>query len=388
EFTITRPYERSLVLMEPGAQNAKNALNMHVMHCHGAFVPGDKVEMLLLVPGSRAIRNASYQLCEKIRCRKSSAPVIDEVEIPVLWKTHREFKMDASISFERLDKSNITQDLGFLGRFMFTSLTALPACLGLASVQKQGALPSPIDAAISPIHTQSINRTSDSFVQSSPTTPVFGVSLHKHESRTSLASFRARYEQLPLIPVPLGNVLKRDSFRFARIRFIMPSIEHLAPVSSVFLDFSYTIQVKLTVSTNFGGSRNLVGYIPIKVVTSRTYTRDEASGSGPPPHNGRSCYRDSYSSFNARFNTTNMSDAASRLSLTPTLSSDSNTTNIPTSRTVSMPSSPLATEDPNKNKVLAAEEGCGYPTVQTFLQQGLRIPTPKFEVVDIAASSP
>ncbi|KAJ1920747.1 hypothetical protein H4219_001146 [Mycoemilia scoparia] len=369
EFVMPRPYESTVMLRDVDSGTNKHGVKLHIIQCHSAFTPGEHVELLLLIPGSRAIRSASYQFKENIRCRKSSAPVIDENEVPTLWKYSRDFKTFASITFTRLDKSNLTQELGFLGRFMFTSLSSLPPCLNTSlaaaaaanTASSSSAMPSPIE----PNTATTVASESISEDVMSASSPIYGAgSIQRRESRGSLASFRARYEQLPVVPVPLGHLLSKDSFRFARIRFIMPQLESICPVSSVFLDFEYSMQINVTVATSFGGNRRLVGDFPINIATTRTFSRDKLLDA---PSN-RS-YRDSYSSLNLRLNS--ISDNASRVSSSPTLSD----THVGTAESIA------------ESKMPNLSAFCeNYPTVQSFIQQGQRIPSPLFEAVNIKAN--
>ncbi|KAJ1756108.1 hypothetical protein LPJ58_003905, partial [Coemansia sp. RSA 1591] len=100
-------------------QSKKTFMNINVFHSNSAYLPGETVELLLLMPAGKKITNASFQLRETVRCRKSSAPIIDESDVPVLWKYSVDLSPQRELSFSKLSRSNMTQDIGMLGRFMF-----------------------------------------------------------------------------------------------------------------------------------------------------------------------------------------------------------------------------------------------------------------------------
>lgn len=110
----------------------KTYMNMHVFHPTVAYLPGEAVEMLILIPGGKKVSNAYYQVRENVRCRKSSAPVIDESEIPLLWRYSVDLTPPRELAFNKLSKNSITQDLGTLGRFVFTNHQQ-PAALNISS---------------------------------------------------------------------------------------------------------------------------------------------------------------------------------------------------------------------------------------------------------------
>ncbi|KAJ1806213.1 hypothetical protein LPJ56_005167, partial [Coemansia sp. RSA 2599] len=111
--------------------SGKTHMNLHVFHPTPAYLPGETVELLLLAPSSKKITNAAFQLRENVRCRKSSAPIIDESDVPTLWKYSVDLAPPQEIVFSKLSKSSISQDIGLLGRYLFTSHTSLPAVLPL-----------------------------------------------------------------------------------------------------------------------------------------------------------------------------------------------------------------------------------------------------------------
>ncbi|KAJ1953099.1 hypothetical protein GGI12_006087, partial [Dipsacomyces acuminosporus] len=86
------------------------------------YLPGESVDLLLLLPASsKKITNATFQLFENIRCRKSSAPIIDESDVPLLWSYSQPISPVQDLDFSKLSKSSITQDIGRLGRYIFTN---------------------------------------------------------------------------------------------------------------------------------------------------------------------------------------------------------------------------------------------------------------------------
>ncbi|KAJ2630250.1 hypothetical protein GGF44_004117, partial [Coemansia sp. RSA 1694] len=68
------------------------------------------------------------------------------------------------------------------------------------------------------------------------------------------------------------------SYRFAKIQFTLPPITDMSPVSSVFLDFDYTVDITMTLGGSFGSTKKASGKLPLKIVTIRT----AAKASAPP----------------------------------------------------------------------------------------------------------
>ncbi|KAJ2814838.1 hypothetical protein GGI24_006250, partial [Coemansia furcata] len=79
-----------------------------------------------------------------------------------------------------------------------------------------------------------------------------------------------KYNRLSVTPVPLGPLMAKGSYRFAKIQFTLPPITDMSPVSSVFLDFDYTVDIAMTLGGNFGTTKKAAGKLPLKIVTIRT----------------------------------------------------------------------------------------------------------------------
>ncbi|KAJ2752917.1 hypothetical protein H4S06_003840, partial [Coemansia sp. BCRC 34490] len=107
-----------------GSSAPKVFLNLHVFNSTPAYLPGETVELLILAPAGKKIAHATVQLRENIRCRKSSAPIIDESEVPILWRCSVDLTAPQEIEFSKLTKSSLTQDIGLVGRYLFTNSTS------------------------------------------------------------------------------------------------------------------------------------------------------------------------------------------------------------------------------------------------------------------------
>ncbi|KAJ2338112.1 hypothetical protein IWW50_007110, partial [Coemansia erecta] len=115
------PASLSPISLLPFQSSKKTYMNLNVFQSNSAYLPGETVELLVLAPAGKKITNASFQLRETVRCRKSSAPIIDESDVPVLWKYSVDLLPPRELIFNKLSRSNMTQDIGMLGRFAFTN---------------------------------------------------------------------------------------------------------------------------------------------------------------------------------------------------------------------------------------------------------------------------
>ncbi|KAJ1643143.1 hypothetical protein LPJ64_005050 [Coemansia asiatica] len=636
------------------ATNGKTHMNLHVFHPTPAYLPGETVELLLLAPSSKKITNAAFQLRENVRCRKSSAPIIDESDVPTLWKYSVDLTPPQEISFSKLSKSSISQDIGLLGRYLFTSHASLPVVLPLpsdlpkqldavsvntsatvgiqlahapssgksisdsstVSVRSQGnsriksdeglaianlpsssSLSSSSDGQppkttatpLSPLaETQEIGPNSSSDTLDSPTGNSLasggrgntisransatgllpGVRLSSHHSSSSssasmssssdssasladavgsgLASVRNRkgslggihtqslypspnvgylssssaaashhqssscapavvgvsmtasaasasiggttghrmskslgvsemmddnisdrssisetlsihYQQqhqhqhqqqpkpnlgsnlvsltrgatsygssgafgqskannnnnnnnvllknnrLSITPVPLGGLLTKGSYRFAKISFTLPPVSEMSPVSSVFLDYEYAVDIAMTLGGSFGTTKKTIGRLPLKIVTIRTASKSESTDSP-----GNTCTLDNNGGHTAVYpDTSNNSgkslrDSLSVLNLSIGHSSDDkDKASLGLHAGGSTPNpllhngSPANTltdfhfETTSKHNTdlgsSSIDEG-GYPCLLTFLQNGERIPMPELEAINIGSN--
>ncbi|KAJ2890264.1 hypothetical protein GGI21_006232, partial [Coemansia aciculifera] len=173
---------------QPGA-GGKTHLSLHVFHPTPAYLPGELVELLILAPAGKKIVNAAFQLRENVRCRKSSAPIIDESDVPLLWQYSVDLTPPQEISFSKLSKSSVAQDIGMLGRYMFTSeaaaATALPNALAM-----QKALP-PLPPASSPSEALSPRNTIDASASS----------VYRRRSGKGQSSSETQRASVPLSPL-------------------------------------------------------------------------------------------------------------------------------------------------------------------------------------------
>ncbi|KAJ2617181.1 hypothetical protein EV177_000673 [Coemansia sp. RSA 1804] len=404
-----------------GSSAPKLFLNLHVFNSTPAYLPGETVELLILAPAGKKIAHATVQLRENIRCRKSSAPIIDESEVPILWRCSVDLTAPQEIEFSKLTKSSLTQDIGLVGRYLFTNSTsgsksrpdnavglqlhqeqrqpkqqhqqysgfsrivgrsskasigaqsievsrnstdAVPSSLvataGLAIVdasilatkqqqqQLSNRLLSPSCVPLSPLtesqellgstksikvsnascdtlgnarvgikgssinygggigssnghrlsrnmssenedsisDRSSISDTISSRYQPSKTTasPVTG-----NNSYLSLARANSTYNPLlqqskctnrlsSVTPVALGGLLAKGSYRFAKVQFTLPPMAEMSPVSSVYLDYEYTVDIAMTLGGSFGTTKKATGRLPLKIVTSRRQTNSAGGG--------------------------------------------------------------------------------------------------------------
>ncbi|KAJ1790705.1 hypothetical protein LPJ59_005116, partial [Coemansia sp. RSA 2399] len=123
QSTASDPRISSILPFQSSNSGPKVYMNLHVFNSTPNYLPGETVELLILAPAGKKINSATAQLRENIRCRKSSAPIIDESEVPILWRCSVDLTMPQELEFNKLTKSSITQDIGLLGRYLFTNST-------------------------------------------------------------------------------------------------------------------------------------------------------------------------------------------------------------------------------------------------------------------------
>ncbi|KAJ1946794.1 hypothetical protein EC988_005497, partial [Linderina pennispora] len=466
------PQETIVPMRDIESKNSqKTHLALHVFHPTPSFLPGETVDLLILAPAGKKINSATYQLKENVRCRKSSAPIIDESDVPVLWKYSFEISPLREMPFIKLSKTNITQEIGMLGHFMFTSqttadqsgllgptktgeslqgrsrkrgefgysaddqrsqqtsqasqttplspLTETQELLGTegmepaspvtlpppprartASLSGQPPLNGPSNATASVYHNGSFasspqpptyqqvvaeSRMSksisgdmdDTMSDRSSISDAMSIRYAPGKALTaglqSLTRGVSAYGSLSkgdhqITPVPLGSLLSQGSYRFAKIKLTLPQLKDISPVSSVFLDFEYTIDIAMTLGGSFGTSRRVSGKLPLKIVTIRSAAK--MSGSGANSSSEWVIDRSSHD----RQSCMNLSIAHSEEQNTGSNGSPATTlTEFPFDSSGGGPDSKLV--------------GDCYPCLQTFLQDGLKIPMPDLEVINIGNSS-
>ncbi|KAJ2452798.1 hypothetical protein EV183_002696 [Coemansia sp. RSA 2336] len=500
----------------------KPVINLNVFQSNSAYLPGETVELLVLAPAGKKITNASFQLRENVRCRKSSAPIIDESDVPVLWKYSVDLLPPQEIVFNKLSKSSVTQDIGMLGRFVFTSHTGtaqgariaeaavvsspmppqsthsssdsssvstgesatrnlkLKAEEGLAisniattrqhmsqrpgvplspltesqevgtgnsistsdapegemssqgpplsshhvrgrtgslgTIQPQqmysagytpasSTSPQPrarpiIAASVSaPYHTPSVgalgsrmsktispNDIEDNVSDRSSISDTLSIRYQptKTSQSTNLSSLTrgastnngAKYtSRTGVTPVALGDLLAKGSYKFAKIQFTLPPITEMSPVSSVYLDFEYTVDIAMTIGSNFGTSKKAAGRLPLKMVTVRTAAKasdsgaveDGASQALSDPAESMRSLRDSLSCLN-------LSIAHSDEAVNASHKSNASPANTLTEIHFEGPGGGV-----HDGKL---SNGC-YPCLLSFIQNGEKIPMPELESINI-----
>ncbi|KAJ2790104.1 hypothetical protein H4R20_007070, partial [Coemansia guatemalensis] len=104
-------------------------------------------------------------------------------------------------------------------------------------------------------------------------------SLTRGASTNSASKYNASI-RAGLTPVPLGGLLSKGSYKFAKIQFTLPSVTEISPVSSVFLDFEYTVDIAMTIGGSFGTTKRAIGRLPLRIATMRTAVKNGGESSG------------------------------------------------------------------------------------------------------------
>ncbi|KAJ2569654.1 hypothetical protein IW140_002908 [Coemansia sp. RSA 1813] len=169
-------------------------MNLHVFNSTPTYLPGETVELLILAPAGKKITSATAQLRENIRCRKSSAPIIDESEVPILWRCSVDLSMPQELEFNKLTKTSITQDIGLLGRYLFTNSTTTSPTQPDSEVvpQSQQQHQSGFSRMVSrskanrdAVQSIDVSRSSADTVPTSPVTTTAGMSIADSNSTAS-----------------------------------------------------------------------------------------------------------------------------------------------------------------------------------------------------------
>ncbi|PVV02615.1 hypothetical protein BB560_002927 [Smittium megazygosporum] len=266
-----------------------------------AFIPGELVDIIILIPGSKSIKGCTYDFLEIVKCKKSSAPTIDDSDVPLLWTIRNKIISNSELHFHKLSRPSVSSDLGLMGRFMFTNLSSSESSKLSSTIVKTSIVASPRES-MAPSHSpttrkpnspssNSVSRQStpgwdgnkskkNSIIKSLPyntTNPLqslqgqasFGKGMGKH-------SFHRN--KIPIVPVPLGNLLSTENYKFARVKFNLPTSLEMCSVPSVFLDFEYAIELHLNLGSSFGGMRKMIGTIPLRIITKRIETGGGSTG--------------------------------------------------------------------------------------------------------------
>ncbi|OMJ29291.1 hypothetical protein AYI69_g1202 [Smittium culicis] len=407
-----------------------------------SYTPGELVDILVLVSGSKSIKAASFDFNEVIKCKKSSAPTIDDSDVPLLWIYNNKIIDAQPLSFAKLQKSNVSTDLGLMGRFMFTNLnssesksikgTKINSNISIGSTNGSPMMTGYDDFAKADsgklAKTALPNANSISSIQSKNSSRMqnassFTGSIHGRNPHSKVMP-KFKSDKVPIVPVPLGNLLSTDSYRFARIKFNLPSKEELCTVPSVFLDFEYNINITLTLSSSFSQSRKMSGKFVLRLITNRNESSGSGSGYGMTLHTGFSSKNQSISSksggigsnirglspsssHHSTSNVTHHPDYPSDLSLLREYQKNSQTGNNSSfngeivDATNSIKNSSLMSGadhgyveggDGNDNSSFRSRitsvtdqdvDEQSFPNLQHYIQYGEKIPTPDIELVRI-----
>ncbi|OLY83823.1 hypothetical protein AYI68_g2026 [Smittium mucronatum] len=409
-----------------GADSAgsEKSLEAILFQPYPSYMPGELVDILVLISGSKSIKSASFDFIEVIKCKKSSAPTIDDSDVPLLWIYKNNIIESQPLNFSKLQKSNVSTELGLMGRFMFTNLNSSESknkgtiISSNISNSSNGSHKVPNYEEFSNI---SSNKQAKTIVPQSSSAKMNNLSKN-NTTTTSLSgpmsSIRPsqqkvlpkfQNDKVPIVPVPLGNLLTTDSYKFARIRFNLPGKEDLCSVPSVFLDFEYNVIISVTTSSNFGQSKKLSGKFVLRVITCRNESSGSGSGYGMTLHTGISSKNQSISSKTGFSQTgRNLSPANSHHSGNNThhpdfptdlsklnefrmASQNSNNGEI-VDVTNSMRNNSINNNDDFKDEnesmrsriaSITDNDEQSFPNLQHYIQYGEKIPTPDIELVRI-----
>ncbi|KAJ1787721.1 hypothetical protein LPJ59_005679 [Coemansia sp. RSA 2399] len=196
-------------------------------------------------------------------------------------------------------------------------------------------------------------------------------------------------------PVAIGGLLAKGSYRFAKVQFTLPPMAEMSPVSSVFLDYEYTVDITMSIGGSFGSTKKATGKLPLKIVTGRrqpgssgSSTKYRSSGGG-----GGAVGRDSSggSSSGSSQVLGDQADNGGAQSLGDSLSCLNLMTQSEETSAVSK-GSPTTTltnfrfEGGNSGGAKQQEENANYPCLLTFLENGEKVPMPVLESINIGSN--
>ncbi|OMH85927.1 hypothetical protein AX774_g508 [Zancudomyces culisetae] len=327
---------------EDGSGSGKVAMEAIVFQPYPSYIPGEEIDVLLLLAGNKSLKPGNCAVVEEIRCRKSSAPTIDESEIPTLWKMRRDITPREPIDFVKLTKSSVQTELGSMGRFMFTNLGSVSDAKSIARSGSKAGMTSTMSSRMSTAGMNSSTKGMTATMSKMQLSTASRLQEMKRANRGQGGSDRVQ-----MVPVALGGLLANDSYRYARIKLQLPTADELSPVPSVFMDFEYNLEVTISTVGFVGGlSKKLIGHIPLKLISSRSI-------------NGIDMQGNVVDLGHAETTLTGTGDASSKLA--------QNSTDNPN-------------YDPN---VHSSQFERSFPTLQSFLQYGESIPSPKIDLVKI-----
>ncbi|PVU93825.1 hypothetical protein BB561_003011 [Smittium simulii] len=399
-------------------------IQLIVFQPYPSYMPGEMIDILLLVPSGKSPKTCSYNFIEVIKCKKSSAPTIDDSQVPLLWSTSNNILSNVELNFSKLSKASVSSDLGLMGRFMFTNLSSSESSKLNTTIVKNESNISPQEsiintrASITP--SRQINLQKDhaspsnmsiknlNILSQSPTNQSINSMVSQMQLSKNKSNPRFQRNKVPIVPVPLGNLLSSESYKFARIRFNLPETLDLCSVPSVFLDFDYIIELNVTTSSSFSSTKKLVGRISLRTITKRvevgsapstTTFHNQNASITPAPYHGSSSKpyeltkdeilsavkldtipESAYTAISnipnpmpgVQSNTDFFLEGRSRLDSLNTKSGQNDKT------LTESDSQNNSTSDPQYNS-----EDVSFPNLQYYIQYGEKIPTPEIELVKI-----
>ncbi|KAJ1796350.1 hypothetical protein LPJ56_007184 [Coemansia sp. RSA 2599] len=175
----------------------------------------------------------------------------------------------------------------------------------------------------------------------------------------------------------------------------------MSPVSSVFLDYEYTVDIVMTLGGSFGTTKKTIGRLPLKIVTIRTASKTESVDSPGNICNldgnaARTAYSDSSNdsgkSLRDSLSVLNLSIGHSSLEDKASSATKSGSTPNPLSHNGSPANTLTDFQFESSYKYNAglgssgADDG-SYPCLLTFLQNGEKIPMPELEAINIGSNT-
>ncbi|KAJ2338998.1 hypothetical protein GGF43_006751, partial [Coemansia sp. RSA 2618] len=179
-------------------------------------------------------------------------------------------------------------------------------------------------------------------------------------------------------PVPLGEMLAKGSYKFAKIQLTLPPVTEISPVSSVYLDFEYSVDISMTIGGSFGTSKRAAGKLPLKIATVRTAAKTSNGASGDACSQVLSDPAESTRSLHDSLSCLNLSIAHSDDVLSASHKSNGSPANTLTEVHFEGPGGGGAHEGKLTN-------GC-YPCLLSFIQNGEKIPMPELEFINIGSN--
>ncbi|KAJ2768794.1 hypothetical protein IWQ56_002804, partial [Coemansia nantahalensis] len=176
---------------------------------------------------------------------------------------------------------------------------------------------------------------------------------------------------------PLGGLLARGSYKFARIQFTLPPITEMSPVSSVYLDFEYVVDISMSIGGSFGTTKRALGRIPLKIATVRSAAKPGSLGAACSTEMGSQALTDlTASSYSLR-------DSMSCLNLSIAQSDDAPGSGFSSNGSPANTLTEVHFEAPGAAHGDSRLVDGSYPCLLSFIQNGEKVPAPALEFINI-----